>query len=570
LKAAFKLNPFQLVLLVAITFSLLALTFLSSEISRGASRDVKLFTSAELSSTSLIVVQRESLAYTTKFSQWLGGDIERRDVQIARALLAQRLGVVVSSNLSIGTQMSQRYFENLSNSDAILNDAQPGYLSRQEANKIKSRSIEFIDAMLLETRSLVAAYQRALDQVLEKSALDRHDRAEKALLLLYTFLLVSLIFFSSIVYSLRKQYRRNYHANLEQLRLINEAVVQLSETRMVVNQLELLDERKDIFISTVNHELRTPLTSIVGYIDILREKCEENGDEDLKKIIEILERNSNNLLNLVQDILSLTNLESGSTGLLKSEVDLKEIANDAILLLAPLAGSSHVSVDLKVEEGLPTQILANRNQFLEVITNLLGNAIKFSKREGNVRVNIEKAATRDSVKMLKISVSDDGIGIPEDELEEIFSSFFRASNARNSHITGTGLGLAITSRIIEEHHGNITVESVLGKGTTFVVEVPVFVLEIDEFIDSRKEDVLLKAIVALETCTISELRDTTHEMLGVLGFYDLEGSGGEISKFATWFKANEGAQESEIISRKLDVVERLRGNLAELKSMKEM
>ena len=553
-----------------VTLSLVALTFLSSEISRGASRDVKLFTSAELSSTSLIVVQRESLAYTTKFSQWLGGDIERRDVQIARALLAQRLGVVVSSNLPIGQQMSQRYFENLSSSDAILNDAQPGYLSREAAIKIKSRSTDFIDAMLLETRSLVAAYQRALDQVLQKSAVNRQERAEKALFLLYSFLGLSLIFFSTIVYTLRKQYQRNYNANIEQLRVINEAVAQLSETRMVVDQLELLDERKNIFISTVNHELRTPLTSIVGYIDILREKCEGSDDGELKKIIEVLERNSNNLLNLVQDILSLTNLESGSSGLLKSDIDLKEVASDAILLLAPLAESSDVSVTFKVDEGLPTQVLANKNQLLEVLTNLLGNAIKFSKRGGNVRVLIERSASRESVKMLKISVSDDGIGIPEDELEEIFSSFFRASNARNSEITGTGLGLAITSRIIEEHHGYITVNSVLGKRTTFTVELPVFVLEMEEFIDSRKEDVLMKAIVALETCTISELRDTCHEMLGVLGFYDLEGSGREISNLATWFKANEGAQESEIISRKLEVVERLRGNLAELKSMKEM
>ncbi len=549
---------------------MVALTFLSSEISRGASRDVKLFTSAELSSTSLIVVQRESLAYTTKFSQWLGGDIERRDVQIARALLAQRLGVVVSSNLAIGQQMSQRYFENLSSSDAILNDAQPGYLSREAASKIKSRSTDFIDAMLLETRSLVAAYQRALDQVLQKSAVNRQERAEKALFLLYSFLGLSLIFFSTIVYTLRNQYQRNYNANIEQLRVINEAVAQLSKTRMVVDQLELLDERKNIFISTVNHELRTPLTSIVGYIDILREKCEGSDDGELKKIIEVLERNSNNLLNLVQDILSLTNLESGSSGLLKSDIDIKEVASDTILLLAPLAESSDVSVTLKVDEGLPTQVLANKNQLLEVLTNLLGNAIKFSKRGGNVRVLIERSASRESAKMLKISVSDDGIGIPEDELEEIFSSFFRASNARNSEITGTGLGLAITSRIIEEHHGYITVNSVLGKGTTFTVELPVFVLEMEEFIDSRKENVLMKAIVALETCTISELRDTCHEMLGVLGFYDLEGSGREISNLATWFKANEGAQESEIISRKLEVVERLRGNLAELKSMKEM
>ena len=95
-------------------------------------------------------------------------------------------------------------------------------------------------------------------------------------------------------------------------------------------------------------------------------------------------------------------------------------------------------------------------------------------------------------------------------------------------------------------------------------------MEIDEFIDSRKENVLSKAITALETCRIRELRETCHEMSGVLGFYDLDGSKREISNFAAWFKAKNGAQESEIISRKLDVVERLRGNLAELKRLKEM
>jgi two-component sensor histidine kinase len=275
-------------------------------------------------------------------------------------------------------------------------------------------------------------------------------------------------------------------------------------------------------------------------------------------------------LNLVQDILSLTNLESGSSGLLKNQIDLKEIANDAILLLAPLSDTSQVKVVLEVEKELATHILANRNQFLEVVTNLLGNAIKFSKSGGTVKIKIEKSMKQSPVKMLRFSVADEGIGIPEAELEEIFSSFFRASNARNSGIPGTGLGLAIVSRIVEEHHGKITVNSIVDRGTVFSVEVPVFDVEVDQFIDGRKEDVLTKAIVALGSCTISELRDTCHEMIGVLGFYDLDGAGREISDFAAWFKGNDDAQESEIISRKLDVVESLRGNLAELKKLKEM
>ena len=569
-KLGFKINAFQLTLLVAIICSLVGLTILSSDISRSASKEVKLFTSAELSSTSLFVVQRESLAYTTRFSQWIAGDIDRRDVQIARALLAQRLSVVTTSNLSIGEQLSERYYEILALSDELLADSRPGRLPQANAEAYAGKTKEFINGMLFETRSLVAAYQNALDQLLEKSAIDRREKAEKAILVLFLFLALSLILFVTFVFTLRGLYREYSVANTEQLRLISESISQLSEARSTVNQLELLDERKNIFVSTVNHELRTPLTSIVGYIDILREKLEGVSDEALTKVVDVLDRNSNNLLNLVQDILSLTNLESGSSGLLRAKIDLKEVANDAILLLAPLSDTAQVSVAFEVEKELATHILANRNQFLEVVTNLLGNAIKFSKPGGTVHIKIEKSMRQSPIKMLSITIADEGIGIPEPELNEIFSSFFRASNARSSGIPGTGLGLSIVSRIIEEHHGNITVESVLNSGTVFKVEVPVFDLEIDQFIDSRKENVLFKAIVALETCTISELRDTCHEMAGVLGFYDLEGSGREISNLAAWFKANEGAQESEIISRKLDVVERVRGNLAELKSLKEM
>ncbi|MBF8252346.1 MAG: histidine kinase [Actinobacteria bacterium] len=550
--------------------TLVGLTILSSQISRAASKEVKLFTSAELASTSLFVAQRESLAYTTRFSQWIAGDIDRRDVQIARALLAQRLSIVTSSNLSVGEQLSQRYYENLAISDELLANSQPGLLSNADAEKIARQTKEFIDGMLFETRSLVAAYQSALDLLLEKSAVDRRERAEQALLVLFLFLALSLTLFATFVFTLRGLYRKNSVANAAQLRLINESISQLSEARSTVNQLELLDERKNVFISTVNHELRTPLTSIVGYIDILREKLKGISDEELSKIVDVLERNSNNLLNLVQDILSLTNLESGSSGLLKNQIDLKEIANDAILLLAPLSDTSQVKVVLEVEKELATHILANRNQFLEVVTNLLGNAIKFSKSGGTVKIKIEKSMKQSPVKMLRFSVADEGIGIPEAELEEIFSSFFRASNARNSGIPGTGLGLAIVSRIVEEHHGKITVNSIVDRGTVFSVEVPVFDVEIDQFIDGRKEDVLTKAIVALGSCTISELRDTCHEMVGVLGFYDLDGAGREISDFAAWFKGNDDAQESEIISRKLDVVESLRGNLAELKKLKEI
>jgi len=570
LKVSYRLNAFQLILLFAIICTLVFLTVLTGDISRGASKDVNLFSSAELASTSLLFAQRESLAYTTRFAQWVGGEVDRRDVQIARALLAQRLNVITSSNLTSGALFSQDYFKNLDEADKILATAHPGILPRSEAKTIELQSKAFIDSMLIETRKLVVVYQNNLDLVLAKAAVDRRHKAEQSLFVLLLFLALALIFFASLIFTLVKQYRANTKANVEQLRLITEANMQLSQSRMVVDQLEILDERKNIFITTVNHELRTPLTSIVGYIEILRSKLEGMADAELIKIIEVLERNSNNLLNLVQDILSLTNLETGASGLLKSENDVIEIINDAILSLTPLAEASHISITLSVEAGLQTAIHANRNQFSEIITNLLSNAIKFSKDGSSVRVHIDKGVTNKPTKMLRISVSDQGIGIPELELENVFSSFFRASNARKSGISGTGLGLAIVSRIVEEHHGSITVESTLNVGTTFRVEVPIYVSEIDEYIDSHQIDVLVRAIVAIETSTISDLRNVCHEMIGVLGFYGLESMGSEISKFSTWLKANETTEEDQIFLRRDKLLEVLGSCLTQLRDTKEI
>ena len=272
----------------------------------------------------------------------------------------------------------------------------------------------------------------------------------------------------------------------------------------------------------------------------------------------------------MQDILSLTNLETGASGLFKSENDVIEIINDAILSLTPLAEASHISITLSVEDGLQTAIHANRNQFSEIITNLLSNAIKFSKDGSSVRVHIDKGVTNKPTKMLRISVSDQGIGIPELELENVFSSFFRASNARKSGISGTGLGLAIVSRLVEEHHGSITVESTLNVGTTFRVEVPIYVSEIDEYIDSHQIDVLVRAIVAIETSTISDLRNVCHEMIGVLGFYGLESMGSEISKFSAWLKANETTEEDQIFLRRDKLLEVLGSCLTQLRDTKEI
>lgn len=467
------MKSLQLVLLASVISTLVAIALFSGDISDVASKDINLLNSAEISSNSLVLAQMESMEYTVRYTQWLDGEIERREVQISRALLAQRLNVVTSTLLSTGQELPPSYFENLAQSDKLLARSQPGYLPSSTAKTLREESIVFIDAMLSEVRNFFPVYLDSLSKLSKKSAVDRNFKAKRLLFTLYLFLGLSLILFAFFALCLVRQHRRNTIANSEQLRLISESTTKLADSNLVVRELELLDERKNVFISTVNHELRTPLTLIIGYIDILRAKLKGEASQELHKIVDVMERNSNNLLDLVQSILSLTNLESGSANLFKSEVDLKEVAEDSILLLAPVAEKAQVSITLGIEAGLQTQILANRGQFLTVINNLLSNAIKFSKRGGSVRISIDKYSSEDSIDRIRISVSDEGIGIPQSELDEIFASFFRASNVRDGGISGTGLGLSIVSQIIEEHQGVITVESTLNVGTVFSVQVPV-------------------------------------------------------------------------------------------------
>ena len=476
------MRALQLALLTFVISTLVAIALFSGDISESASKDIQLLNSAELSSSSLVLAQMESMEYTVRYTQWLNGEIERRDVQISRALLAQRLNVVTSTLLSTGQVLPPTYFENLAKSDSLLEKSQPGYLPNSASKNLRTESMVFIHTMLVEVRNFFPVYLDSLNQLSKKSAIDRDFKAKRLLFVLYLFLGLSLILFALFSFILIRQHRRNTIANSEQLRLINESTTKLADSNLVVRELELLDERKNVFISTVNHELRTPLTLIIGYIDILRKKLKGDASEELLNIVNVMERNSNNLLDLVQSILSLTNLESGSANLPKSAVDLKEVAEDSILLLAPVAEKAQVSIALGVEAGLGTLIVANRGQLLTVVNNLLSNAIKFNRLGGSVEITIDKDPTQDPIRSIRISVGDEGIGIPEPELNEIFASFFRASNVRDGGISGTGLGLSIVSQIIAEHHGVITVESTLNVGTVFRVEVPIFVPESAELI----------------------------------------------------------------------------------------
>jgi len=228
-------------------------------------------------------------------------------------------------------------------------------------------------------------------------------------------------------------------------------------------QLVEIDRLKDEFVSSISHELRTPLTSIAGYVELLQE--EEESPEKLGHLA-IVGRNAERLLALVSDLLFAARLQYGRLELERTPVDLRHLVEQCVDSARPRAQAASVRLELEVED-VP-EIMGEPAKLAQLLDNLVSNAIKFTPRDGLVKVRL---AWRPEV--IRIEVSDTGIGIPDQERERLFERFFRAQSALERQIQGTGLGLYISKAIVDAHDGRIGVDSAPGEGTTFIVELPV-------------------------------------------------------------------------------------------------
>jgi signal transduction histidine kinase len=226
-----------------------------------------------------------------------------------------------------------------------------------------------------------------------------------------------------------------------------------------------IDRERADFLAIVSHEMRTPLTSIISFSELLRGEAGGLSPDGLR-FLGIIERNADRLLRLVDDLLMLNRLEGGGQPLELTQVSLPDLAAEAVKNAGPVAAKSDVTVHLDAGEG--PEVVADPRRLTQVFDNLIGNAVKFSHVEGLVRVRLRYVRGT-----WRIDVSDTGIGIPPDEKARLFSLFVRGSNARTADRPGTGLGLAIVKSLVEMHGGHVKVESVLDRGTTFSVFLPV-------------------------------------------------------------------------------------------------
>lgn len=238
--------------------------------------------------------------------------------------------------------------------------------------------------------------------------------------------------------------------------------------RKHIEQLQNLERQKSNFLATVSHELRTPLTSISGFLEILKEGYVGTINDEQKRMLEVIERNSKRLQALIENLLVIDRYVVGEVGTDSIGLVIGELIRATCEEYIPLAHSRGIT--LEVESGPDTAVVVgDRGQLQSVFANVVSNAIKFSRPAGvvNIECTVDLAA-----QTVQVICKDQGIGIPIEDQSNLFTRFFRASNAIEKHIPGTGLGLSIVQQIVHQHGGHIQLISAEGEGTTIVIVLP--------------------------------------------------------------------------------------------------
>ncbi|MEA2827503.1 MAG: hypothetical protein QOG43_1942 [Actinomycetota bacterium] len=243
--------------------------------------------------------------------------------------------------------------------------------------------------------------------------------------------------------------------------------VTLEREQEMRGRLQEVDKMKTDFLSSVSHELRTPLTSILGYLEMLADGEAGTLAGRQVRILDIVDRNAQRLLILIEELLIMSRVESGTFRMSMGPVELGPLVEGALQAVLPGRAGRDLDVSIDVASDVET-IEGDRDQLDRVLINLLSNAVKFTPDGGRVRVTV-RADGPDVV----IGVSDTGMGIPLADQPRIFERFYRSSTTHHLAVPGTGLGLSITKAIIEEHGGEISIASEPGQGTEVTVRLPV-------------------------------------------------------------------------------------------------
>lgn len=253
----------------------------------------------------------------------------------------------------------------------------------------------------------------------------------------------------------------------KELKRKSQQLKRTTEQLMMVNQrLKELDTVKDEFITTVTHELRTPLTSIRALSEILYDHPDLEQEQQ-RRFLDTIIKETERLSRLISQVLDLEKFDSGKQEFNISSVDVKELVNEAVMGVLPIADEKEITIDVSIHSTLPP-IMVDKDRLIQVLVNLVSNAVKYCE-PGYGQIVITAFHLENEV---RINVKDNGVGISPDKHEAIFDRFYQVKNHNNIKPGGSGLGLAISKKIIEYHKGKIWVESDVTKGAKFCISLP--------------------------------------------------------------------------------------------------
>lgn len=278
---------------------------------------------------------------------------------------------------------------------------------------------------------------------------------------------------------------------------------------------------KQAFLANMSHEIRTPINAILGMDEMILRECTNSEVCDYAMDIETAGKN---LLSIINDILDMTKIESGKMEIVCGEYELSSLINDSCTVVSLLLSKKGLDFSLVNDRHIPDKLYGDEVRIRQILTNILTNAIKYTD-EGSVSLSIDWDRIDDGNMILKFAVSDTGMGISEESQKYIFDDFQRVEGESVHHIEGTGLGLPITKKLVEMMDGRISVESVVGEGSTFVIELPQRILSdapmgdySDKYNKSRDNNMANHVPIKADDCTILVVDDLEVNLKVLKGF----------------------------------------------------
>ncbi len=273
------------------------------------------------------------------------------------------------------------------------------------------------------------------------------------------------------------------------LSTLGHQVVMQLELRSKIKTVEKISQAKGDFLSNMSHELRTPLNAIIGFSSVLSEAAiKETLPEQFQQHISDIQFSANQLISVINSVLDIEKIEAGKMELQLESVNLTALLESTAAMFANSCNAKNLTMHCDLKEINNSVYDCDKTKFVQIVTNLISNAVKFSKTGGCVLVKASK--TKDGV---TITIKDDGIGISDEEQKLLFNKFQQVGSKKN----GTGLGLCITKQLVELMNGSILISSQIGKGTEFTIVLPLHESTIKEAIESRVNTTVLYANVAV-------------------------------------------------------------------------